>query len=595
METATKDRIMEGAVSKPARTCPGGAHLLLKNLGYETAGAAPKTERPFDVDGLTVEPEEHGSDEQLFRIRAPNGTEWRLHSKIVLCDRDLTMLAHLIARMAPPGSTARLQADGHVAGTVFVGLVLNYEHTSIPVSIVSADIGCGLTLVPCVRSDGLQLRRVLEGTAAEDFHTYVLGSMRRSLKRGKVAEQGLTVTEYLREACSFYGETELEDWTREMKYVLDTIGIDYGEDVLSYVGRFAQSLGSSGNHFMELAEDDHCKYWLVVHSGSRALGAMVYKAVADACRVVSDGFEIATGPLAEFYTRAYDALNQFAKMNRVVCACAVLADLGLETRAAALQKAMASSELFAPAAAMCHGSEDALFRLLGGLTHNGLKAFVNDARQEVLYVLSKGAISIDRRASSAIVALRAGEGCVAFTMVDPACSWREVSLAEATRRAYQTVFDAGGGVIFAGHGAGRSQGTNVTARQSTFEEMETYYAEQGMVANIAPGMLGDNPVRAYKPSAEILQQLPLKEACTTSLLRTRVSHKEGMTFSKETTLSCAKFISSKYAASANHCVWCDFNLVRSAIDEDAFQKGSEARDARMEELERVYRGGFFVS
>ena len=564
---------------------------LLKNLGY-----APETyanshvhskERPFDVDGLVVEKECDSNSVGAFaRYKIYDhlsNSSWTLESKIVLSDVDLSVLCHIVARMAPHGSIARLQADGHRAGTVMVGLVLCFDNERIPVNLVSGDIGCGLTLVPFVDKQGVHLM----DTHSTEYHSYVLACMRRSLKRGKTAEQGLSTSRYLKEAVEFYEDGELEPWLNDMKYVLDTIGIDYGrEGVLTYIGKFAQSLGSSGNHFMELAVDDCGKYWVVVHSGSRALGAMVYKAIADACRATHDGFEIATGKLAEFYTKAYDALNKFAKLNRVICAIAVLDDLGLETSAKALKSAMEESAIFAPAVSQCT-NRGAILGLLGGLTHNGLKAFVNDAEKTVMYVLSKGAIAIDCRGSAGIVALRAGEGCVVFTLVDAACAWREASLREATELDYMPVFDAGDGVVFAGHGAGRSQSTSETARQSKFEDIAAFFEKNEMVGNIAPGVLGDNPEVAYKPSSEILPKLPLSIACTSSLLKTRVSHKEGISYNKALTCACAKYIEHNTSEFAP--LWCDYNLVQSVIEPSAFEKGCAERDSLMARMESKYK------
>ena len=537
-------------------------------------------EAQFHVDGLVIEKED-----ACYKIHNHlSNSSWTLESKIVLNDSDLTMLCHIVARMAPHGSIARLQADGHRAGTVMVGLVLCFDNERIPVNLVSGDIGCGITLVPFVNKQNVHML----DTKSVEYHSYVLACMRRSLKRGKTAEQGLSTSRYLKEAVEFYESGELQPWLDDMKYVLDSIGVDYGQgsDVLTYIGKFAQSLGSSGNHFMELAVDDYGKYWLVVHSGSRALGAIVYKAIAEACRATHDGFEIATCKLAEFYTKAYDALNKFAKLNRVICAIAVLDNLGMETSAKALKSAMEESEIFAPAVRQC-ANRDAILGLLGGLTHNGLKAFVNDAEKTVMYVLSKGAIAIDMRGSSGIVALRAGEGCVVFTLVDAACAWREASLREAAELDYRPVFDAGNGVVFAGHGAGRSQSTSETARQSKFEDIAAFFEKNEMVGNIAPGVLGDNPEVAYKPSSEILPKLPLSVACTSSLLKTRVSHKEGISYNKALTCTCAKYIESNTSEFAP--LWCDYNLVQSVIEPEAYHKGCAERDALMAKLECKWR------
>ncbi|KAI3432553.1 hypothetical protein D9Q98_004102 [Chlorella vulgaris] len=555
---------------------------LLKTLGYDEHSDVAKTELAFEVDGLVVT----SDGPSVWRIDV-GLSSWRLESKVVLNDDDLKMCAHIVARMAPVGSTARLQADAHRAGTVFIGLVLNFEDTRIPVNLVSADIGCGLTLVPVVDRQGRHLTE--KPGDNKEYHSYVLACIRRSLKRGKIAEKGLTPNEFLKQASAFYGDSELETWLHEMTYVLDSVGIDYGGDVLGYIGRFCQSLGSSGNHFFEVAVDKHDAYYCVVHSGSRALGAMVYSAIAWACRATADGYEIATGALAEFYTRAYDALNKFAKLNRVICAVAVLDNLGLETSAHGLRDAFKKSKLFAPAVAECP-DDPAVMELMGGLTHNGLKSFVNDADRTVMYVMSKGAIAVSRRASSAIVALRAGEGCVAFTLVDPCCPWREVPTAQAAALGYTPVLEANGGIVFAGHGAGRTQSATQTEKQSSFQDLEEFFEQHDMVGNIAPGVLGDNPAKAYKPSAEILQHLPLDDACTWSYLRTRVAHKEGLCYKRHVVEQCAAHIqATDYEANRLLALVHDLNLVRGAVPEDEMERRVAKRDEVMGQLEAKYR------
>ena len=53
-------------------------------------------------------------------------------------------------------------------------------------NLVSADIGCGLALVPVVDKRGRHLTRSADAAEALEFHSHVLACMRRSLKRGKV-------------------------------------------------------------------------------------------------------------------------------------------------------------------------------------------------------------------------------------------------------------------------------------------------------------------------------------------------------------------------------------------------------------------------
>jgi tRNA-splicing ligase RtcB len=567
---------------------------LLRNLGYEyfdyNTAPLPKTEPPFHQDDLTL----LKLEEFLYKI-CVNDKWWLIELKLTMTEADLHTLSHLVATLAPPYSTARLQADAHAAGNIFVGLILSFDETRIPVNLVSADIGCGLTLIPCI-TPTIDSTHITHSNKTEEYYSFVLACMRRSLKRGRVAEQGLTASQYLKEASLFYAADELDTWLAEMKYVLDMIGVTPSDgNILDYIGKYTQSLGSSGNHFMEMATDDYDKNWLVVHSGSRGLGAMVYQEIASACRRINIhngciGYEVATGKLAEFYTRAYSALNQFAKLNRVICAIAVLDDLGLETSASKLKEAMKRSEIFASAIKQSQ-TDESILGLLGGLTHNGLKAFVNDTDKERLFVLSKGAIVLDKRHASGIVALRAGEGCVVFTLVDPTCKWREMKLCDAIALdSYTTIYKPPkDGIVECGHGAGRTQSTTMTEKSSTFEELYQFFKENQIVANMAPGMLGDNPAKAYKDSSMILPMLPLDIAHSKSMLRTRVCHKEGMVYKKALIANCAEFVKQHYMDTELASLVMDFNLVKDGIGEEVYAIGCRNRDELMSCLEKKYR------
>ena len=164
----------------------------------------------------------------------------------------------------------------------------------------------------------------------------------------------------------------------------------------------------------------------------------------------------------------------------------------------------------------------------------------------------------------------------------------EVTLEEARALAYAPVTDAGDGVVFAGHGAGRAQSTSETARRSTFEGMADFFRRVGIVANVAPGVLGDNPEMAYKKSAEILRHLPLNLARTQTMLRTLVSHKEGLSFNKAQVAACAKHICDTYTLDPLAPLWCDFNLVRGHIPEEVYADGCRRRDEVFAALEAKF-------
>ena len=570
----------------------------------------PKTEDEFLIP--TVQVEALNAEKTSFVVKYGEAT-WHLETKVVLEETDIKNIASIAVRFAPPGSTVCMQADTHGAGNCYVGLIMTFGTVRIPINMISGDIGCGLSIVPFVKEE----THVKEEELPKGFFPYALGIMRRTLKRGRAAEEGGYLSKYIGHALDFYKRgtsgrengcemTELPTWLDEMREILDLVSIpldsykDEGDtydgltaeqsSVLRYIGRYAQSLGSSGNHFMELSTDEQGYLWAVVHSGSRGLGAKVYSVIAEACRIVNaaEGFscELATGALAVFYARVYDALNKFAKLNRIMCAIAVLHDLGFAIDATVLKDTMKQSFVFKPAIAACDNDGAAMLSLMSGLTHNGIKAYVNDGTKEVHYVLSKGAIAMTRRASASIVALRAGDGCYVWTLADQSCPWREVEMREAIAKGYTPVYRTDG-IIFSGHGAGRSRSTNKTAAMSTFDDVANFFKETGVIGNIAPGVLGDNPRIAYNDVPTIVKHLPLEIACTKSQLKTRVTHKEGIDFKKKTCDDCARFINAAWAtATDEEKLTFDINLCQNYL-EDYAGKAME-RDGILERMSKVF-------
>jgi hypothetical protein len=583
---------------------------LLAKLSYNTDSfqnqKTPKSEDAFFLSDVQTEP--LNEEKTLFKITQDDKT-WTLQTKVILDEPDIKNIASIAARFAPVNSTISMQADTHGAGNVYVGLIMTFDDKSIPINMISGDIGCGLSIVPFVNKDGKHIKEEDLPTEPSGFYSYALGIIRRTLKRGRAAEEGSYLSKYIRHAISFYGNTdkELTEWLDEMRDILEYIDIPFRSycdinsegaetyegltaeqsSVLRYIGRYAQSLGSSGNHFMEISTDEEGYLWAVVHSGSRGLGAKVYAVIAEACRIVNaaNGFvcELATNELAVFYARAYDALNKFAKLNRIMCAIAVLYDLGFQISAPTLQQAMRESFVFKPAMEACGADGEAMLSLMSGLTHNGIKAYVNDETREVHYVLSKGAIAMTKRASASIVALRAGDGCYVWTLADQSCPWREVPIREALSRANYTPVYTTDGVIFSGHGAGRSHSTTKTADMSTFEDVGNFFKSHNVIGNIAPGVLGDNPRIAYNDVPTIIKHLPLDIACTKSQLKTRVAHKEGITYNKKHCVDCAKYIESIWETATDaQKLWYDLNLCQNHLKN--YTEMSKERDEVLERM-----------
>jgi tRNA-splicing ligase RtcB len=137
-------------------------------------------------------------------------------------------------------------ADAHVAEGVAVGTVFATERTVVPRAL-GGDLGCGVSAHRLsVSSDELD-RATLDRVVAAMVRAIPAGD---AVHRGR----GLAVPDAL-----------FED-------ALSTRTLERTRDAL--VARHLGTLGG-GNHFLEIDRDAEGNAWLLVHSGSRGLGAAV--------------------------------------------------------------------------------------------------------------------------------------------------------------------------------------------------------------------------------------------------------------------------------------------------------------------------------
>ena len=137
-------------------------------------------------------------------------------------------------------------ADAHVSEGVAVGTVFATERTVVPRAL-GGDLGCGVSAirvsVPASDLDRATLDRVVD-------------ALGRAIPAGDAVHRGrgLAVPDELFEP------------------ELSTRSLERTRDVLS-----AKHLGTlgGGNHFLEIDRDAEGNAWLLVHSGSRGLGAAV--------------------------------------------------------------------------------------------------------------------------------------------------------------------------------------------------------------------------------------------------------------------------------------------------------------------------------
>jgi hypothetical protein len=115
---------------------------------------------------------------------------------------------------------------------------------------------------------------------------------------------------------------------------------------------------------------------------------------------------------------------------------------------------------------------------------------------------------------------------------------------------------------------------------SSFADVVAFYEEQGIVGNVAPGVLGDNPRIAYNDVPTILSHLPLHLAATKSQLATRVTYKEGIvTWPKTLNEQCADYIAEVWSnMSDTRKLWLDATLCLSTKQKEVMQKCIEERE-----------------
>lgn len=529
--------------------------------------------------------------------------EWTLEAKLVLNLEDIHHILPLMSSFIPSGKSAVLQADSHRAGNCWVGLVCSYDDKRIPFTPISADIGCGMCLVPILK-DGEQL--LSSEVDMEKLQLQVSYRARNVLARGNVAEKGEVQCSLVKEAMTFIGEEDgtdvnaLAEWVDEFDSVMEELCIPHCRKtdtlvegltecqnmVLSFILGFSATLGSSGNHFLEMNEGEDGRLYFVVHSGSRGLGAMIYKKISILCTAIYGQSAVATGKFATLYNRAFSVLNKFAVMNRVLCAISVLNDLGFEKDGHVLRDYLIEKNpLFTGIGAENPAEVSSILR---GVTHNGVKCFVDHTTKRKIFILCKGAIAISRRSSCGIVALRAGEGVYVLTLLDRNAKWVECDLGNLSSvESYTTIRDPSlTDIQMMGHGAGRSGSATGTWNKSSYMSMLEYYDKYSIVGNLSPNVLGDNPEIAYKPVEEVVAHLPLDIALSSGMLRTRVNHKEGIDHRPRFKSCFIDFLDKEWdTLTPRQKIMCDLILVKWDCDK---RFGEEWWTSKFEEQKKLY-------
>jgi len=149
-------------------------------------------------------------------------------------------------RRAPDVQRIAVMPDVHLSADVCIGVVVATSHLIYP-QAVGGDIGCGMLAVGLdLAAAALDAPR-LAGQVLSDLGRAV--PARRRNRRAIVAQPGELASETLSHAS------------------LESIRRNEGAIEFATLG--------SGNHFVEIQVDEDGRLWLMVHSGSRALGQAI--------------------------------------------------------------------------------------------------------------------------------------------------------------------------------------------------------------------------------------------------------------------------------------------------------------------------------
>src|SRR4051812_42263483 len=149
-------------------------------------------------------------------------------------------------RRAPDVQQIAVMPDVHMAADVCIGVVVATSHLIYP-QAVGGDIGCGMLAV------------------AVDFDSSTLQAPKVA---GQIlAELGHAVPARRRNRRLIVPQPEGVANDRLSHPVLDSVRRKEGETEFATLG--------SGNHFVEIQADEDARLWLMVHSGSRALGQAI--------------------------------------------------------------------------------------------------------------------------------------------------------------------------------------------------------------------------------------------------------------------------------------------------------------------------------
>ena len=182
------------------------------------------------------------------------------------------------------GCTIRIMPDVHAGRGCAVGTTMTLTDKAAP-GLVGVDIGCGMSVYK-IRSKKLELQKLDK-------------LVHNAIPAGRAVRQ---------KAHRFADNTDLD-------------GLQCGRHVQKDKALCSIGTLGGGNHFIELDKGSGGEYWLIIHSGSRKLGAEIAEfyqkeAFAGAPEGIPYEFAYAKGTLLRDYLHDMRITQDFAELNR---------------------------------------------------------------------------------------------------------------------------------------------------------------------------------------------------------------------------------------------------------------------------------------
>ncbi|MDR2493630.1 MAG: RtcB family protein, partial [Spirochaetaceae bacterium] len=214
-------------------------------------------------------------------------------------DQILTYLNHPLFE----DTTVRIMPDAHPGAGTIVGFTATMNSYAAP-SLIGGDIGCGVSAY-----------NIGAGSLPFDkLDRYIRAHIPFGVA---VRNEAYPALEAVYDAMPARGELPFRDFKRGIRKLTEARGL-FLPRILAGIG----TLGG-GNHFIELDRDEERNRWLVIHSGSRALGLVIarhHEREALRASPPDSSIKYLAGPDAQSYYADVRIAQVYAALNRSLMA-----------------------------------------------------------------------------------------------------------------------------------------------------------------------------------------------------------------------------------------------------------------------------------